>query len=369
MKGWILREKSNDLSGMTHSVIVSFYNGATGKIPGPVFHMEKPLVKSHAVEVGGKGVTDGISKYIEKFLPSRDMKEYLKNAELNIYEVARIIYCSPYAVAEKLCAIEELYENNHASFDDNLARSVKSLVDCMEKALLAKEEDGVYSLETFFYEGKEENPGSIYEFLYSSYDEAVSAIRDFSEFYREAYGEWMWYEITKWGKDKNGKLVQEITYYFVEDELRYINIDHLDLDCVEDMIGGGDLNLPVPFKAGDIVEIDGKPFGPSFRALILDIGDNSDCCCVQGLARNTEGLWNTGAVKHGMIGPQLYPQPSMLYTIERYFGPLDENDRILAEVSYYMKQCADRAYELFEQIAYCGELTDEELRGLINRTD
>ena len=36
-------------------------------------------------------------------------------------------------------------------------------------------------------------------------------------------------------------------------------------------IGGlSDLSIPTPFKAGDIVEVDCRPFGPPFRALIVE---------------------------------------------------------------------------------------------------
>lgn len=44
------------------------------------------------------------------------------------------------------------------------------------------------------------------------------------------------------------------------------------------MSGDGDLNLSTPYKPGDIVNIDCRPFGPPFHAMILEGRDQWDCC-------------------------------------------------------------------------------------------
>lgn len=44
------------------------------------------------------------------------------------------------------------------------------------------------------------------------------------------------------------------------------------------MSGGVDLNLSTPYKPGDIVNIDCRPFGPPFHAMILEGRDQWDCC-------------------------------------------------------------------------------------------
>ena len=300
---------------------------------------------------------------MNRLLPSKDMRKYLWHANLSAYVLAQIIYGAPCRVEEKLLSIKVLYEQG--GFDEYSKRGIEAMISCMEKALKAKDEEGIFSLETCFYDEKAKDSGSSFEYLYPRYDDAIRDIKESSEYYADDYGELFWFEITKWGKDKNGKLCEECTYFIVGNELRYINISLLDPDCIEDMIGTGDLNLPVPFEAGDIVEINGSPFAPKFHALILDIGDNSDCCCVQGLAKDSDGLWNTGAVKHGMIGVQPPVQPSMLYTIERYNEALADDEKILEEISSYMKQGPDKAYELYEKISSRGGLTDDELMSLL----
>ena len=55
-----------------------------------------------------------------------------------------------------------------------------------------------------------------------------------------------------------------------------------------------DVNLPVPFHAGDIVTIDCRPFAPVSHAVILEVGDNCDCCCLQALYYAGNGTWDMG---------------------------------------------------------------------------
>ncbi len=56
-------------------------------------------------------------------------------------------------------------------------------------------------------------------------------------------------------------------------------------------------NIPIPFHAGDIVTLDCRPFAPVSHTVILKIGDNRDCCCLQSLYREDNGTWDTEAVK------------------------------------------------------------------------
>ena len=46
----------------------------------------------------------------------------------------------------------------------------------------------------------------------------------------------------------------------------------------DNLVGELDLNLRTPFKTGDIVLIDCRPFGPPFHAVILESQNQFDCC-------------------------------------------------------------------------------------------
>ena len=90
-----------------------------------------------------------------------------------------------------------------------------------------------------------------------------------------------WYHASKWGKNSEGKYIEACTYLITRDEILCFSkeVDMGDL-YTYDYYMVEDLNISVPYKAGDILECDGFPFGPQFHILIVDIGDNHDCCCV-----------------------------------------------------------------------------------------
>jgi hypothetical protein len=119
------------------------------------------------------------------------------------------------------------------------------------------------------------------------------------------------------------------------------------------------INLPVPFKPGDIVEVDGFPYGPKYRMVIVEIGDNEDCCCLQGLAKNREGYWHVGAVKHGHVSYDTYPQFSPLYTIKTYTDDLVEDERVLYRVKDYIAGDDGKGRRFRECVLGSGDVTDE----------
>ena len=78
----------------------------------------------------------------------------------------------------------------------------------------------------------------------------------------------------------------------------------------------GDLNLPIPFKAGDLVSCNLKPFSNNKNMLIVSVGDNKDCCAVQVAFIDQYGKLSVGALKHSdMRQNQVFPCISPLYTL------------------------------------------------------
>lgn len=58
------------------------------------------------------------------------------------------------------------------------------------------------------------------------------------------------------------------------------------------------LNLPVPYRPGDVLFIDCRPYAPgAFYCLIKEVGD--DCCGIQCEYVDEKGNLETGALKHG----------------------------------------------------------------------
>lgn len=67
-----------------------------------------------------------------------------------------------------------------------------------------------------------------------------------------------------------------------------------------EFLGGlRDLNIPTPYKPGDIVNIDCRPFGPPFHAMITEAHNQYDCCMPQILFKMAyTDKWRLEALKH-----------------------------------------------------------------------
>lgn len=111
-------------------------------------------------------------------------------------------------------------------------------------------------------------------------------------------------------------------------------------------------NIPIPFHAGDIVTLDCRPFAPVSHVIILEIGDNRDCCCLQALYREDNGTWDTGAVKHGFVFPGSVRCVgfSVLYRLASFHGQLPEEKCFLEMVSRYINRDEARGRALGRHI-------------------
>lgn len=117
-----------------------------------------------------------------------------------------------------------------------------------------------------------------------------------------------------------------------------------------------ELNLPVPYRPGDILSVDCQPYTRSAYCLILEVGD--DCCGVQCLFRDKAGCLRTGAFKHGHYLEGAYDKRqylSPLYRAEPYTGPLPEEYAYLEPISQRLKKDPDYGKALWEKINKGGQ--------------
>ena len=113
-----------------------------------------------------------------------------------------------------------------------------------------------------------------------------------------------------------------------------------------------DLDLPTPFRVGDIVTIDCRPIQPIRHVLILEVGDHRDCCLPQGLYVRKDKKLDTGAIKHNSIFKDTHwtvsrPEIPALYCAEKYEGVLLE-ELILREISCWLQGSEARGRALWE---------------------
>ena len=100
-----------------------------------------------------------------------------------------------------------------------------------------------------------------------------------------------------------------------------------------------DLSVSTPFKVGDIVKIDCRPFGPPFHAVVIEARDQFDCCMPQVLFKMPfTDEYRISALKHKHFykdtGTRTYCPPlSPLYRL-RSVKPEEEtsDDELLVKV-------------------------------------
>lgn len=118
--------------------------------------------------------------------------------------------------------------------------------------------------------------------------------------------------------------------------------------------GSLDLSFKTPYKSGDIVIIDCRPFGPPFHAMILEARDQWDCCFPNIVFRYPgTNEWSLTPLKHRRlykdIGLHTYePMLSPLYRLRRLREEeLTEEDDCLLELSKLLSGSEEKAAEVW----------------------
>lgn len=113
-----------------------------------------------------------------------------------------------------------------------------------------------------------------------------------------------------------------------------------------------DLNIPMPFKVGDILTIDCRPFAALRKVLVIEIGDNRDCCSLQGLYIDNQGEIHIGAIKHNSVfrDYECIPKISSLYKAGISKDELLERDKPLQIISEYLNGDEEKGKYLWEYV-------------------
>ncbi len=137
--------------------------------------------------------------------------------------------------------------------------------------------------------------------------------------------------------------------------------------------GVTDLSLPTPFKSGDIVLIDCRPFGEPFHAMILESRHQYDCCFPNIVFRvpHTDG-WRCTALKHKMFYRDMdcgtyAPMLSPLYRL-RSVKPeeLTVRDSELVSLSRMLKGDENAASDIWNNW-HCDDTSFGEVRAIFEK--
>ena len=292
-------------------------------------------------------------------MPAEELREYLKKEPIDDSYMADIIFYTIAPVERKRDALYEL-ENMELPDDRKTFREFwLKYRPSIEAALNLRESKAAVFIvyEQTIY-GNNVDSDEWMHGIFSSYEAAKNfVLKDTGEKKNEE-DQMSWYEINLWVKGENDSYVDTCTYYYIDGELCYTEFE-LENDFHESCTDG-ELRIPVSYKPGDILIADRYPFGRKEKFVMLQIGDNHDCCCLQALCKQADGTWDIGAVKHGMIGSISYPMVSVLYTAEKYEPDLsDSEDAILAKASELVAEDEKRGTIIWDKI-WCGNTSNDE---------
>lgn len=111
--------------------------------------------------------------------------------------------------------------------------------------------------------------------------------------------------------------------------------------------------IPVPYRQGDILYIDCRPFLDPTYCLIYYVGDDRECCSVRCLYPEYGDIIGEGALKHGHFysydgGYHNAEFISPLFRAELYKGVLPEDYQFMKEISMKLVCNATLSEELDE---------------------
>lgn len=356
--------------------------------------LDEPKING-ANDTGGWLTGQEKSDVLRAFLPSDAMRRYLAGAPLTKRQISELVCGAPVPLTVKLHWIKYLAAKENL-FSDRPSESlslreqsaagpaarqtVEASFSYQAKQIkLALEEletgaEAVFLLIEAWHDEELDDRKISAGTPFFNADDALEYIRYDMDSAGDDYSNLCWYELQKWKPSTDpvsGKAsyVHSYTYYFLKDracffeKLEETREPYLFLPksrCYAE--DGQHLNLPVPFCAGDIVCVDCRPFQPERPAVLLEVGGNTDCCCVQALCRGQNGTWTLGALKHGNLFSNATCFLSPLYRLEVCPKPLPESDCLLQRIQDFIAGDEKRGRLLWERLRRLDTRTDAEIR-------
>ena len=286
--------------------------------------------------------------FLDTFLPSLEMRDYLKGEPMPPgHSMLDLIKGAPVSLEEKA---KWAWREYKAEVEDAL----------FELTIRPGE---IFTLTDAWYDDDIREQKTSFDAPYLSFCSVISHIREELESSGDEYSGLQWYVLEKWVPGDDRDLKRTYRYWLVKDQVMYF-CDERRQDLLF-----ADPNLPVPFHVGDLLTIDCRPFAPIKHALLLERGDNCDCCCLQALCLDEKtGLWIIGAVKHRSLFGQ-YPLYTPIYRLSRFDGELAPGEQILLSVKKAIGGDDSNGRKLWDSFQKYRTnprgLTDKQLRELV----
>lgn len=297
-----------------------------------------------------------MNEIIEELFESRAMRDHLikRAGRLTTHDWMSIICSAPVAIQRKAVLLSKLMKNKEmaAACTVRIALAQRAIEDLQA---LPGEVFLVRSCwyDTDYLENNERPLG-----LFLSFEKAMAGITQ--EMQDEGWSGadrnvTCWYEIEKWCPDGAGNLRKRIRFIFAGGVLMFF--DGYEAEALPpgtDFAPYADLNISTPFQTGDRICVDCRPFAPGKTLLVLENNHPEDCCSLQGLCMDEEGLIRCGAVKHVSLFSRHYrPMLSPLYRADRMETPFEGDERILKKVREYIGSDPAKGREILDYVRDC----------------
>lgn len=321
--------------------------------------LERLKIQWAKLENGYKTMTsEEIATLREKVLlcfPSEEMRNYLREHfdELGSSQLIEIIVGAHMPIAYKAELMNELTERFPHPFEEldgyyDFEVYVKLYQKAFNDMRIADDEKAIYLLQRYYYD---EEDGAIPFFTFEDARNYIPIDVE-EQACDEEDADRYWYEIEKWDGFADEKCKYTLSrkgviwnYDNYSDELLDAIVKHRFGVCNKD------LNLPVPFSVGDVITVDCRPSALVSHAVLLNVGDNRDCCCVQGLYVKQDGTVDYGALKHGHAQDFMAfsPEISPLYNAARFYGELPPEEAFMKELGEILAKLSTVYPEKYEE--------------------
>ncbi len=288
-------------------------------------------------------------KMIDKYIESGKMREYLKSIvdELSKWQIIDLI-CGARADLrdkyESLLQISELETDEEKKEHGSAFNRAKAAEELLEELELKKGE--IFLNIEYCYDYERDDEEMIGAAPYTSLKSVMKYVEDeYAELNKkEREDATYWYRLEKYAQKSDKMQLKTIYNIAPNGEIWSAYFDYEYKDEERHFVHGGDLNLPVPFEIGDIITIDCRPFAPVKHGIIIEKGDNRDCCCVQVVHVvddfvTGEAIVHASALKHAssLIGYRHYNEISPLCRAEVFKGRLNKEEKMLREISKFLR--------------------------------
>ena len=304
---------------------------------------------------------------IESCVSSAEMKEYLLQNRMDADKISELILGAPIPLTQKQSLFKRLYEFKPFIFSEYYCE-----FNLAVNALEAKSGEFFMAEQQWYdYETKDKESEVIAPF--AAWDKAVGAILKSIVIDEWEPNDCVWGLVEKWSLQK-GNYDNPYTFYLINGEPVYftrniyVDNDMFRMAEFRGYMNSVELDLPMPFCAGDIVTLNCMPFAPIKHALLLYV-DNIDCCGVRMLYRDIDGLWKEDALKHGHGWGRYSPMLSPLYRLSSFDNTLPEDEKLLKKIQSELNYDVQKSRKLSDMMLKTESdgLNDEELIKLLKQ--